>query len=702
MKKMFSKRALRVVLIVGILCLFVGTSIFAKLTESKEITDNSLLTGLTAITQEIGKFSFNMGTMYISMLMSALAIILWYCLQVIFVSTGTTDNLYQIPFPDTVIFNRMPLFDANFINPDSSSPLFAINSVVAGIYNSFVVIAITAFIVVTMLIGIKLVLSTIASQKAQYKKAITAWASGILILLSLQWILAGIFVINETIVQKIYDLSRVDSNWYFNVRTVASIPYIGSTLSQFTSWFDVSGSSVGLFSCTDDIVKNEALAGMLGCVPGYLGLVLKYMLEGYGGNIIGSLIAFIVMGQTVAVIFMYVKRVFFTLLLGIVGPLIVVVDTLNRSMGKNSQIFINWLKQISLTVLMQSFHAIYLYITIKMIIGIGNTMSNQTMAAIIIILLTSGLIKFEKMFKQLFGIGDSVVGDLKGSSDKAMGKIGAGMMAAKALADNGVKLAQNTAKRDDLIGRRDALRGKPGVGTSGSPVSSGAPRQRTRPSLGGDKEGLLPSGMMANSNVTNNENTQMTTLGQNSIEDAGAGLNMRAGATTGTNTGSTIGGNDDVKAILSDIRNQLAQKNQTDKQAELRAIETELGKVEGNIASAKLASIMGPANALAGMAIGIGADNGAIGATVTTALDAAAEKVGQRGADATRKALYEEAKAEGRDNPDILRKGTTNVIKQEITNSVTLKNVKDAADILSGKYNSSNVKKTSNKTDDSE
>ena len=95
-------------------------------------------------------------------------------------------------------------------------------------------------------------------------------------------------------------------------------------------------------------------------------------------------------------------------------------------------------------------------------------------------------------------------------------------------------------------------------------------------------------------------------------------------------------------------------------------LETELGKVEGNITSAKLASIMGPANALAGVAIGIGADNSAIGSTVTTALDAAAEKIGQRGADATRKALYEEAKSEGRDNPDILRQGTTKVIKQEI------------------------------------
>lgn len=701
MKKMFSKRALKIVLIVGILCLFVGTSIYAKLTEYNELADNDLTTTLTKITQEIGKFSFNMGTMWLSMLMSGLAIMLWYCLQVIFVYSGTTENVYQIPFPDTVIFNKMSLFDANFINPDSSSPLFAINSVVAGIYNSFVVIAITAFILVTMLIGIKLVLSTIASQKAQYKKAITSWAAGILILLSLHWILAGIFIINETIVQKIYDLSRVDSNWYFNIRTVASIPYVGSTISQFTSWFNVSGSNVGLFTCTDEVIGNEQVAYALGCVPGYLGLVLKYMLEGYGGNIVGSLIAFVVMGQTIAVIFMYLKRVFFTLLLGLVGPLIVVVDTLNRSMGKNSQIFINWLKQISLTILMQSFHAVYLYITIKMIIGIGNTMSNQTMAAIVIILLTAGLIKFEKMFKQLFGIGDSVVGDLKGSSDKAMGKIGAGMIAAKSLADNGVKLAQNTAKRNELVGRRDALRGKTGTGTSGNPITSGGVRQRTRPSLGGDKEGLLPSGTMPGVNGTNESGPHMSTIGKGTVEDAGSGLNMGNG-TTGINTGSTIGGNDDVKAILSDIRNQLAQKNQTDKQAELRAIETELGKVEGNITSAKLASIMAPANALAGMAIGIGADNSAIGSTVTTALDAVAEKVGQRGADASRRALYEEAKAEGRDNPDILRKETTNVIKQEITNAVTLKKVRDVADILNGEYNAPKGRKTSKNTEDNE
>ena len=695
MKKIFSKKVLRVVLIVGILCLFLGTPIFAKLTEYRDATNNELITALSRISQEIAKYEFNIATMYLSILLSGLAMILWFCLQSIFLTTGISSNLLQIPFPDTVIFNKMPLFDANFINPDSSSPLFAVKSVVSGIYFSFEIIAVTAFVIIAMIIGIKLALSTIASQKAQYKKAVSAWVTGVVLVLSLHWILAGIFVVNETIVQKIYDLSQLDSGWYFQVNTMASIPYVGTTLSQISSWFGVSGSSVG-FSCTDTVTGNATLATMLGCVPGYLGLILKYMMEGVAGNIIGSLIAFVVMGQTVSVIFMYIKRVFFTLLLGIVGPLVVVVDTLNRSVGKSSQIFTNWLKQIALTVLMQSFHAIYLYVTIKMIIGIGNTMSNQTMAAIIIIILTAGLIKFEKLFKQLFGVGDSVAGDLKGSSDKAMGKIGAGMVAAKALADNGTKLAQNVAKRDELVSRRDALRGKPRPGVSGSPTSSSPTRSKMRPSLGGDKEGLLPSG---NSNVTTNANTHMT-MGQNTIEDSGMGLNASAG--TGTNTGSTLGGNDDVKAILSDIRNQLAQKNQTDRESELRKVETELGKVEGNIASAKLASIMGPANALTGLAVGIGADNSAFGSTVTTGLDAVAEKVGQRGADRSRKALYDEAKAEGRENPDILREKTRNVIKQEITNSVTLKDVKDAKDILTGKYDVSNAKKTSKKIEDNE
>ncbi len=697
MKKMFSKRVLRVVLLIGILCLFVGTPIFAKLTEYSDVTNNELVNTLTKIAQEIAKFEMNIATMWISIILSSLAMILWMCLQSIFLTTGISGNMLQIPFPDTVIFNKMPLFDANFINPDSASPLFAVKSVVAGMYYSFEIIAVTAFVIIAMIIGIKLALSTIAPQKAQYKKAVGTLVTGIVILLSLQWILAGIFVVNETIVQKIYDLSQLDSGWYFKVNTLASIPYVGSTLSQITSWFDVNAASVGVFSCTDTVVGNTTVALMLGCVPGYLGLILKYMMEGAAGNIIGSLIAFVVMGQTVAVIVMYIKRVFFTLLLGMIGPLVVVVDTLNRSIGKNTQIFANWLKQISLTVFMQAFHAVYLYVTIKMIIGLGNTMSNQTMASIIIIILTAGLIKFEKLFKQLFGVGDSVVGDLKSNSSQAFGKAAAGMTAAKALADNGAKLAQNVAKRDELVNRRDSLRGRPraSTGTNISPsVGGGSSRVKTRPSLGGDREGLLPSG---NSNVTNNANTHMT-MGHNSIEDAGMGISTSAAS----NTGSTIGGNDDVKAILSDIRNQLAQKNQTDREKELRAVETELGKVEGNIASAKLASIMGPANALAGMAIGIGADNGAIGATVTTALDAAAEKVGQRGADRSRQALYDEAKAEGRNNPDILREKTKNVIKQEITNSVTLKNVKDAKDILTGKYDVSNAKKTSKKIDDNE
>ena len=133
--------------------------------------------------------------------------------------------------------------------------------------------------------------------------------------------------------------------------------------------------------------------------------------------------------------------------------------------------------------------------------------------------------------------------------------------------------------------------------------------------------------------------------------------------------------------------NQMMQNQYDQNEQELRSLDKQLGQVEADISSAKLAKKLAPASVAAGLAFGLGADDMAAGAMLTTAMDHAAEKIGQRGADKTRSRMYDEAKAQGRENPAILREKTTTNIKQEIKNTFTLKDLRDVGNILAGRDN---------------
>ena len=125
----------------------------------------------------------------ITLIESIVVILLW----IIFGATGL--GFSGIPFPDDLIFNRVAFFDPNFINPTtvSNAPVHMMQSIIQNIYFSMFTVATAIFIIAAMVIGIKLAISSIAEEKAQYKKSLTNWIMGIVLLFSAHILMAGIF-----------------------------------------------------------------------------------------------------------------------------------------------------------------------------------------------------------------------------------------------------------------------------------------------------------------------------------------------------------------------------------------------------------------------------------------------------------------------------------------------------------------------------
>lgn len=631
-------RYLIVVLVLLLAIIFTNNEVFAALT--KDSSDASVWTKidktLGSILDGLSKVGMNFVTASLATLISGIAILLYMVLQTVFIITGIPDGVLSIPFPDTVIFNRLSIFDANFVNPDSASPIYAIRQTISSIYDSFVIIAIAMFTIIAMVIGIKLAVSSLAAEKAKYKHAIGSWIAGILLLICLKWVLAGMFLLNEKIVQVAYDLSK-ENEMKFNVISVASIPLIGSTISEIVSWFGVNAESAAAVP-----------------VAGYAGLVLKYLLLGIGGNIVASMVAFVVLGQTVAIIGTYLRRVFYTLFLGIVGPLIIAADTINRSVGKGSQVLANWFKQLALSIFMQSFHAIFLTILISLMVGIGSENSGLSpyLRAIIIIILTNSLLKFEKLIKQLFGVGDSLVGDIKGGAMKAIATMGAIKRAGSAIGDN-------TRKVSDAKKRKTEIQSK--------------------------KVRLESAQRMLNSKFGNGS-TATGSVGHSQLGDDSKYSSSTAASKNNYSNGQTVHVDEEIKGILRNINNQLTYDKSQQIDNQLKDLDKQEAKAYGDIAAARFASLLAPVNVIAGAGIGIGMDDMAVGGNIIAGLDYAAEKIGRRGADSARSRLYDETKEKGRENPELLREKTSTVIKQNITNTINMKDLREIRNIMSGKF----------------
>lgn len=150
--------------------------------------------------------------------------------------------------------------------------------------------------------------------------------------------------------------------------------------------------------------------------------------------------------------------------------------------NKSGGLYAKWFKNFTLTVMIQTFHAFFLMFVMQFLSAISATRtadklgSNDGVLAIMAIVGMMAIIKFEKLFKQMFGIEDSMAGDIKGAGAKMF----MGMQAAKGLYDTTAApfKKQSEAKRKintlgNRLGLTDEQKGKYAKMSSGTSAAGG-------------------------------------------------------------------------------------------------------------------------------------------------------------------------------------------------------------------------------------
>ncbi len=203
----------------------------------------------------------------------------------------------MFPWSDRVIFNSVPLLDVNFINPADNSLFWdkdtasytLIGTSVRNVYFTGLSIGLGFFGIIVAVMAIRLAVATIAADKAKYKEAIVHWATALILLFALHYIISFVFYINEQLVEVACQIVN----------------------SQITS----AGSNGKTVSDLGQFFKSEATNGW------------------NTDTFISSIIYAVFVIQSLMFFYAYIKRLFYVLILAIISPFVVVYDFLKKAIS---------------------------------------------------------------------------------------------------------------------------------------------------------------------------------------------------------------------------------------------------------------------------------------------------------------------------------------------------------------------------------
>lgn len=307
-----TKKVLKIVgiIIIVILLLFVSSEVFGAITETTAEDLNLIQKTGNFLRSTINFVVLGPLSLALAVLASAILAVIELILNYVF---GTISLNGYMPTIDDIIFNKLAFFDPNFINPSDGSPVDYLSDIISNLYYTSFLIAGSIFVISAMVIGIKLVVSTIASDKAHYKEMLTVWLTCLVTLFFAHILMLVVFTVNEEIV---------------SMCSVAADTFVIEN-----NWEDRYGVTVGsLLGTITDFLEDVTDKDFTSDYYGYGGLLIYFRNKSIGGDIIGTIVWGVMLGQTCAIIVQYLKRLFYCIILGLLAPLIIAADVIKKSM----------------------------------------------------------------------------------------------------------------------------------------------------------------------------------------------------------------------------------------------------------------------------------------------------------------------------------------------------------------------------------
>lgn len=326
--------------------------------------------------------------------------------------TGT----YIIPnfslTPAEIFSGNVSALDANFfktnteydeeLGGESKSTVSKLTGVVSQWYVALRNIAIVGLLSVLLYLGIRIVISSNAGDKAKYKQIFVDWVVALCLIFFLHYIMAFIMTMSETITQVLSgNISESGTIKQVNIEYVNKdgTPYEDTEHQLlFVSWGE-----------SHPIYFSSNFTGLARIKAEYKDVMSKM---GY------SIIYLALTVYTVYFTFIYLKRLLYLAFFTMIAPLVALAYPLDKIKDGKAQAFNFWFKEYTFYALLQPLHLLLYTVFVTSALELA---SDNMIYAIVAL---AFIVPAEKIVKQMFGI--------KGQTESSLGGFAGGALASQA------------------------------------------------------------------------------------------------------------------------------------------------------------------------------------------------------------------------------------------------------------------------------
>lgn len=303
-------------------------------------------------------------------------------------TSGTENSEFVFFFTiERCVFNRVPLFNIDYFNTDptyevgdleidANTANIEIKKGITDVYFICRTLALTIGLLVLIYIGIRMAISTVASEQAKYKKMLVSWVESTILIFAMPYIISAVITFGSVITGVFYNIEQdllgeniagTDSEYGVFEETIRDVTVL--------SLFEKSGLDLTLWSI------------IYWCL---LFLEMKFLWQ-------------------------YAKRFLMVGFLIIISPLITITYSIDKVGDGKAQAFSIWFKEFTVNILIQPLHALIYTIFVLTANAIAKTSPLVALA----LLMAIGAV--ERMVKVVFDMKGLVT--LRGI-DKFMKKEG--------------------------------------------------------------------------------------------------------------------------------------------------------------------------------------------------------------------------------------------------------------------------------------
>ena len=326
--------------------------------------------------------------------------------------------------PVNIFFNQLEILDVNFFNFDPNlgpdSIILQFRTTIATWYYIMRLLATAILLLVLMYVGIRMAISTVASDKALYKKMLVDWIASIALIYVLHYFIILIITLNGLLVDVIADAGQ--------------------------DLFKTQGI---------DTFQWDLMINSLQFVDGFTGIVC-------------TILYLFIIWQTIKFLFLYFKRMMTVGFLIIIAPLITLTYSLDKMGDGKAQALGTWTKEFCYNILIQPFHCILYLAFVNVAMQLLNdnvatgwntavnfiTPANATDtigSGILAIMCLNFIDKGEEIIRNIFGFKNA---SSLTSAVAAAGAVTAMAGNAKNLGQSGAKMVQGARNSAKLMGQR--------------------------------------------------------------------------------------------------------------------------------------------------------------------------------------------------------------------------------------------------------